>query len=489
MEMSKNRQFIDSCTKLLPKGGSYGAVKFLRNKKGDIFVEKTCKRDEFFDLAISTKEAFFLQYLNDDEKESFVPKLASWKKSHMHKCIIYKAIRMQFVGPSLHECNVLGFFLKPAWLLHQLMRVCRFLERKGVMHLEIKSNNVTYDLDANKIKLIDFGLSEFCLFCDLEREGGIKKIHQGEQVMVGRVTPKGFVSKYQSEGSVYVQSQFLRCEPGVSRINTHTNSPPYRQLESIISQWFGIEKGLQIGAKFDVFSAAWTVLTHMLGFEQHIPKYETDLKLERQRLGRSLFEILPSLLSYRGSCESNEVYSLVTTVKHAMASIGMNLFEQQKRIGQLKAVEMILKLGPKEGSLVELSSVYGENFVTAMRAALHPVRAFRHSSFEVMAKLCEDDNIIKGEDGNVDCVTRLVEERYVTCRVMKESFCIASLTIDTVKQRVLWSYLDALKQLKKADLIWNEMLIQMHRKSCCLHDLHVEKWYSMVDKNNRLNVL
>ena len=487
MEMCKNRQFIDSCTKLLPKGGSYGEVKFLANNKGNIFVEKKCKRDEFFDLAITTKEAFFMQYLNDDEKESFVPKLATRKISQMNKCIVYRTITMQFVGPSLHECNVLGFFVKPAWLLHQLMKACHFLERKGVMHLEIKSNNVTYDLNANKIKLIDFGLSEFCLFHDLEREGGIKQIHKGNQVLVGRVTPNGFISKYQAPGSVYMQSQFLRCESGVSRISTHTNSPPYRQLESIICQWFGIEQGLQIDAKFDVFSAAWTVLTHMIGFEQHIPDYETDLQLERKRLGRSIYEILPSLLSYRGNCESNEVYALVTTIKHAMASLGMNLFETQKRIGQLKAVETLLKLGPNEGSLTGLSHIYGNNFVKALQAALHPVKAFRHSSLEVMSKLCEDENI-KCEDGSVDCVTYLIKERYVTGRVMKENFCIASLTIDIVNNRVLWSYLDALKQLKKADLIWNQMLIQIHSKSCCLHDLHGEQWYSMLDKNQRLNM-
>jgi len=486
MAMNKNRRFVESCMSILPEGGSYGDIRFLINPKGKLFVEKTCKRDDFVDLAITTKEAFFLQYLNDNEKESFLPKLTMWTEVQKNKCIVYKSLTMQFVGPSLHECNVLGFLINPVWLLHQLMKACHFLERKGVMHLEIKSNNVTYDLDANKIKLIDFGLSEFCLFQDLEKEGGIKKIQQGNQLVVGRVKSNGFVSKYLTPGSALLQSQFFRCQPRVSRISVHTNSPSYRQPETIICQWFGLEKGLQIDAKFDVFSAAWTVLTHMIGAELHVPHYESAMHLERERLGSSLFEILPSLVRYRGGCGSNEVYSLITTVKNVMASLGINLSEQQKRIGQLKAVETILKLGPKEGSLATLSSIYGKSFVDAMRVALHPVKCYRFSSDQVMGKLYEEEKL-EGEDGIVECETNVVENRFVICRVKKENFCIASITIDSLLKKIVWSCLSALRQLKKGELIWNEMLIQMHSQCCCMNNMHVKDWYSSIDTKNRFN--
>ena len=490
MQLNRNKHFIDMCTKILPEGGAYGDIKFLKNRKGDIFVKKTCKNDQLFDLASTTKEAFLLQYLSENEKAPYVPRLAGWSESEGNKCKLYKMLTMQFVGPSLHECNVLGFSIEPAWLLLQLMQACHFLEKKGVMHLEIKCNNVTYDLDAKQIKLIDFGMSEFYLFSDLEKEGGIQILHQNERHVIGRVKEHGFFSNYLSEGSLFLQSQFFRCEPRVSRISMHTNAPAYRQLETVICQWFGIEKGLQVDAKFDVFSAAWTVLTHMIGHELHTPKYENELDLERERLGRSVFTILPSLLKYRGGCNSNEVYSLVSTVKHAMASVGQNLFEEEKRIGQLKAVEMILKFGTKQGSLTELSPVYGQNFVAALRAALHPVKKFRFSSSDVMAEMmaevCEDEKF-RQVDVKVKYVTNLVLDRYINCRVMKEDFCIASMTIDLAQQSVLWSYLSSLRHLREWQPIWNEMIVKLHSKSCCLNNIHATRWYLKLDTTKILN--
>ena len=490
MQFNRNKHFLDMCTELMPDGGAYGDIKFLKNRKGDIFVEKSCKNDRLFDLASTTKEAFFLQYLSENEKEPYVPRLAAWCESEINKNKLCKMLTMQFVGPSLHECNILGFSIEPAWLLLQLMEACHFLEMKGVLHLEIKCNNVTYDLNANKIKLIDFGMSEFCLFSDLEKEGGLKTLYQNERHVIGRVKEDGFFSNYLSEGSLFLQSQFFRCEPRASRISIHTNSPAYRQLETLICQWFGIEKGLQVDAKFDVFSAAWTVLTHMIGHELHLPKYENELDLERERIGRSLFKILPSLLKYRGGCNSNEVYFLVSTVKHAMASLRKNLFEEEKRIGQLKAVETILKFATKEGSLTELSPVYGQNFVAAMRSALHPVKIFRYSSSDVMAELMSKgiaDEKFRQVDVKVKYLTKLVMERYINCRVMKEDFCIASITIDIAQQSVLWSNLSSLKHLREWQPIWNEMIIKLHSKCCCLNDLHAPRWYLRLDTTKILN--
>jgi hypothetical protein len=504
--MGDNSQFIRSCRFILSSGGVYGEVGLYKDKKGKIMVKKKCQQVDIMTLACLTKEAFFLRYLSQDN--SFVPCLTAWRKSELtglnksEKTLMnesemkggcfFDAIMMHFVGPSLYQCNVMGFCIDPVWLLTQLMQACQFLEEKGVLHLDLKSDNVTYDLDERKIKLIDFGLSELCVFQDMEKEGGLVKVFQGKRTEAGRVSADGFLSNYLPTGSVFLQNQLLRRAPGVSRIKSHTNAPQFRPPETLVCQWFGIESGLEVDARFDVFSAAWIVVNHLTGADLDTGKYESCRKRERERLGRILFELLPNLVLLRGGCSREDIYSFVSAIIHAMTSLGMQFDSQEKWIGQLKAVESVLKCDPKEGCIEQMQYLYGEGFVQAIKSALHPVAKFRSSAGDVIQTLLheeedEDENLNMEECDNVRYTSFVLQERYVVCLAMKEDFRIASITVDCKSQRILWHFLSALERLKSKSKVWCEMLQLLHRHACCHDNCHAEQWYDKLDESKRLN--
>ena len=378
---SLNSIFLDICDeKLLPKGGVYGDVFLHKDLSSGLYaIEKRAKQNYFPYLSSLSKEVFYLKYL-DEEDKNHVPSIIRWKnKIAKDRSLWTTKLYVHYVGPTLFQCKTLGFLFDPPSLLKQVMSACEFLEKKKVLHLEIKGDNICFDLDSKTIKLIDFGMAELSLFKDIVHEGGLYDVKCGKSSQKGFVAVDSFFAQYITPGTIFSQNQFYRRNTIHTRLSQHTNIPELRPPEVVVCQWFDVQQGLEVEFSFDIYSAAYSVLRYMKHSIVSGSRYESSPEKERCRLGRLLFTHIPYLVDQRGRCEENEMIIFNMTIKYAIECVGMKLEDNPKWIGRMKALEKVLTEGDRKGRLESLAPIYGRGFVSAMKGALHPVALYRSS--------------------------------------------------------------------------------------------------------------
>ena len=153
--------------------GNFGAVDI------DSIKQRAIKRPRFKEhdtkflkerkLYSLSKELFYLEHLQDG---GYTPVVYNVKMKDYNVCghvvKVVKEIEMEDVGFSLFNCFQDGILLNAVKLLKDVMKACQYLQSKNVLHLDIKSNNVTFCFRTKRAKLIDFGLSELTKNLDID---------------------------------------------------------------------------------------------------------------------------------------------------------------------------------------------------------------------------------------------------------------------------------------------------------------------------------
>jgi serine/threonine protein kinase len=479
---SLNSTFLDICDKkLLPRGGVYGDVSICKDLTSGLYaIEKRAKQNYFHYLSSLSKEVFFLKYLDDEEKKH-VPGVIRWKnKIAKDRSLWTTKLLVHYVGPTLCQCKALGFLFDPPSLLKQVMSACEFLEQKKVLHLEIKGDNICFDLDSKSMKLIDFGMAELSLFRDIVNEGGLYSVKCSNSSQKGFVEVDSFFAQYVTPGTIFSQNQLYRRNTINTRLSQHTNTPEHRPPEVVVSQWFDVQRGLEVDFSFDIYSTAYSVLRYM---KHHVicgSRYETSPEKERCRLGRLLFTLMPYLVDQRGRCGENEMIIFNMTIKYAMECVGQKLEENPKCVGRMKALEKVLTEGDQKGRLESLAPIYGRGFISAMKGALHPVSLYRSSASDALRLLNRNEEI-QLEKTHIYVICEVYIDRYIVCQVLTEDFYIASITIDAHRNAVLWWNTERLMSFMNKHDIVEKMVAKLHDNCCCSSNEHMAEWYSCLD--------
>ncbi len=480
----KNRLFLEECHSLVGRRGAFGQVKIFQDQSGRATVTKTSLTDQLFKKLALSKERVMLKILS---KTDFVPQLLHVTLDMDAKTNLpfTTSITMDFVGPTVYLCTTLGFHLDPPKMLRQLLSACQHLHGQGILHLDLKPDNVTYDLRASRFKLIDFAMCELTGYHDMECGVGVQRLTESIPEMggqdVGRVTEGGNLSRCVEQGFPFFQSSFCRPQLGKTRLKSWVNIAEYRDPTYLCCQALGTESGTVLDGGADIFAVSMIVLSHMQACETLLPQDKGG------KLSMVASAMLKKISLVRGYCPLEQVIQWDTAMATS-AAISMKTINNNHYRGMLEAFRSnifgFLGSGERHGMTENIGKVFGRRFAATLRDAMHPITFFRPSAKEALRMLGTD------EDEELQHVSRCpqwsvtavkVNDHILVGKIIERHVCIMALSVKTSSLRLLWQmrtrYFRAKRvEVKRSMETW--LVAKMHSVSnCCTDGRHAARWF------------
>jgi tRNA A-37 threonylcarbamoyl transferase component Bud32 len=418
-----------------------------------------------------SREILFMNHLKDG---GFTPKVLKYsvEKSLVcgHPLNIVREIQMEYLGPSLWDCYEEGYLIAPSRLLKDVLEACVYLQDKGVIHFDIKSNNITFCLTSGKAKLIDFGLSEFTAQ-DVAQE---LKIMPMERKANDAIYMDEDFGRVLSNNTLFYQNKFHHAEGGKVRLSIEVNHPLFRDPTLLCADQLQVTKGLSVDYRADVYSAGASIL------------YYTGWMQDAGNL-TSAEECLKHLDGVRyqvGALSTTELLRFRSQILHAARICGRT---DSFDMGLYRAMECKLCAPPNFQGMLEcshlFSEIYGRSFSKCLRRAMHPVsgcRGFARECLDILGPM--EESSLKPFDGKTSLAIFSSPSGAVVGQIRARTFCIVSVCIGR-PNKLIWcnGILNVESGTKRA------LLKVLHDKLCeCGKELHVETWFKSLDRSSRL---
>ena len=432
------------------------ATKRPRYKEDDT---KFAKERKLYSLS---KELFYLKHL---EEGRFTPEVLNVVLEDYnvcgHRVKVVKEIEMEDTGLSLLLCYQEGILLNAANLLLDVMNACQFLQNKNVLHLDIKSNNITFCLKTKQAKLIDFGLSE-------PTDMTYIKMIPLKRKCDGSICDYEKFGTVPNTGSLFYHNNFGDCEKGKSVLPNEVNHPIFRDPTLLCANFLQVEQGLINDARVDVYGGAMSVM-HYLGWLQHFEYRGTEddciklLSRNRDLVGSlSLTDVMwfrGKLLTAAQKCENEKFDEGLCWAMQSALSYPANYK------GMLNKDRI-------------LARVYGNNFAMCLKRALHPVNRCRAFSQECLMILETPDKTVEGKYTGPTSLSLFMNSTSTVVGQIR-SECVAVVSIGVTKQNKLIWY-NAVREV--ASEIIDALVSLMHREICnCKQESHTKHWFASLD--------
>lgn len=421
-----------------------------------------------------SRESLFLKLLGDGRH---VPKLVSLTLENSTVCgnpvKLVKEIAMEFAGAALHNCRADGFLISPAVLLRGVLEACAYLHRKGVIHFDLKIDNITVCMETGRPKLIDFGVSE------LTAEDVTKKypVHRVEKLRSGHIYRDEEMGRLRGHGELFYQNSFRHDAAGGTRVSTEVNHPAFRDPTLLCADHLLVGGSLVNDARVDVYGAAASVMAYMGRLD-----YSVDVGTERECLKH-----LDQVHSMVGSIDASDVWRFREELLKAAAHCGRL---GSTNMGLLLAMQHRLAEPPAfEGWLSDTGSVaqvYGRAFARCARSALHPVNVSRPTASECLGSLTEECHKGAGRTpemcgGPTELAVFSGTSSRVVAQIRVKGLCIVSVCVGP-GDKIIWC-----TGLREVDMgVRLELVRQLHARLCsCRQPSHAKGWYSSLDRRSR----
>ena len=451
MAQDLNSCFLDRCHNMVSKQGTFGHVKIYRDKTDRIVVRKSAWRNQNCDYFSNMTNALYLckeflitRYLSG---KGAVPEVTDHSldtlKVERQNMTVVRDMVTEFAGPTLDLCSSVGFLLEPKTMLLQLLQACAHLHHLNVLHLDLKPNNVTFDLNSRKIKLIDMGLAELTGFHDLETEGGLKKWQQTPGFLgnphFGEVTEGGLLSSMAPPGMPYLQSKFVRPFLGKTRLANRVNVPGYAEPLSKIAELLGTTKGLVVDDKSDIYSIGMIVLSHLNACNVRVLWDST--KTPEQ----VLIQWLNIIVSMRGSCSDVEFWEIKKTIADMIrvGGIASNVPTIQRDALLYAIHHSLVGKGGPQGLKQDLASILGNDVTTVLLSMINPCPKFRPKACEAIDVLIKEKPMHLTQSHNkhtrIEHHVEVANGNFLVGRMSRNGLRVASIAVDLNGDYLMWS--------------------------------------------------
>jgi serine/threonine protein kinase len=445
--MDSNTVFFLHYVDHIGNKGSYGEVNFTRDPSGRITAHKTLKKGEDYTTFLAkaiylSKEYVITKYLSGT---GVVPQVYGRKMIvRMIEGVqvpLVGEIQSEFVGPSIKLCGDMGFLMEPKTMLRHLLQACAHLHHLDVLHLDLKPDNVTYDLTRRKVKLIDFGLSEMTSFLDIESEGGIKKWDQSPRCLshlpFGQITNEGMLHSVAQAQLPYVQSYFHRPIRGRTRLRNAVNIPGYGEPIAFLSEIMGVSSGCVLDEKSDIYSVAMILLNH-IGVCDLRCLWKKDCSQDQV-----LLNWLDLLVSVRGGSSKSEMLEIEKKLWEMSMICKADCSVIKKKAALRRAVrKSLIESGNGLGLYSQIGPVLGREVASVVFDMINPLPTNRPKATEALTMLSYDlpENWIPNvKGGRTAYYVDIVRDHILVGRVFENGVWSASLSVDLENGSLLWS--------------------------------------------------
>ena len=139
------------------KEGSHSNIHYLDNSKKEIIKIITCNKKEKI-----LKEAFFHFYLNKNWIIEYVPNINNIvfdKKNNLYGIIL------PYIN-SIPTTEILKIMtpIDRKIFMYKMLKILHTIHTCGIIHRDIKPQNIIIEKDTNRVYLIDFGIADFYQF-------------------------------------------------------------------------------------------------------------------------------------------------------------------------------------------------------------------------------------------------------------------------------------------------------------------------------------
>ena len=485
--------------------GTYGNIVISRTRHGAIVSKYANKStlDMYYNEYCLGKETAVLWHLKQQRKKlgpARFPLLYSSDHRHISllnmQMDITTGIHQEYTGPSLMTCHLLGFLVDPRKILSDLMKACNYLKNAGVLHLDIKPNNATLDLDKGLVKLIDFGysqLTEVACTANTGIQPTEKYLSTGERICIIDSADQAnynFSHAFNTEGQVPVALDSHPFQPAKAyKLQLSVCNVRFRDPTLLCAEALGVSKGLDHDARLDVFASAMTVLSGMNGE----PTIYSDEKESAVQNARAMLAFLSMV---RGSLSRGEAEVLRSTLMDASVRTARAIEGDSKNYALLQHfIQCSQNLSVGNKALMKY--IFGVSFTEALNGITHPVEVLRDSAEECLAKLEEPEQPARPVFATSFCMRERISFASAKCR--EESCIFRGLLFEHVIVSVV---------VKGHTMLWNSVLPVFHRLSrqekltisfraarilhnqCCRcnrkkHDI---LWYMALDRESRFDI-
>lgn len=448
MSRNLNNLFLDRCKDVIGKQGTFGYVKIFRDNVDRIAVRKEAWRTESSDYSNTTnvlylcKEYLITKYLcGKGVVPEIIHKKIGYMKVEQQTLPVITEMVTEFVGPTLDLCNALGFLLEPKTMLIQLLQACAHLHHLNVLHLDIKPNNVTFDLRTKSIKLIDLGLAEMTGFHDLESEAGITKWPKGPgfpwKQDFGQIAEGGMMNMIAHADMPYMQSNFMRPVLGKSRLKNRVNIPGYEEPMSMIAELMGLNNGLVVDEKSDIYSVGMIVLCHFQACNFR------SLWDKEKPAKTVLLDLLDLIVSLRGSCTDIEFWKMKKSLSE-MAEIGgtsHNILRSETDALIYAMQHALVGDGFSAGLRSDIAHVLGYDVTNVLLSMINPCPKFRPRACEALMTLItvDPEQTMPVRKAKRQCHVEKAKGKFLVGRVTENGLRTVSMSVDINSGHLLWS--------------------------------------------------
>lgn len=499
-----NQLFLKHAGHMIQLRGGYGQVEIKEDERTNhtivtkrAIVKRNSDRANEGRVLTLSKEFVLLKFASST---GVTPKCIGYKPVfqwiHNHRVPLVKEICMEFTGPTLQMCNYLGFLLEPTMLFKQLVQACVHLQELGILHLDLKPDNVTYDLDQQKVKVIDLGLGELTGFQDMAIDCGIQQWSSSPYGIgnedIGQVKDNGMLNKYVPAGTLYFQNSFTRPFLGQVRCKNAVNIIGFRDPAYMCCEALDIARGIPLEGSTDIFAVAMIVLTHAICQEIVQVNEVSDCSRRKQ-----VIVLLQNISYWRGCCSHEEVIMmeriLHTSAYHCERSLS-------NAVDTLYAIRSALAGGgPSRGLHAEMSSSIGQVMTSLLLDCIHPVPCYRPIAKDCLTILNSDE---EDEEKFVSKHHNDVTSTHTKCLFVNDGniligqafmfpICVVSVSIKWRTRQVLWqklnkAYFAALNMQRRRKLA-HDLVKDMHIKARCCRDVwHAASWFKSLSREEAL---
>ena len=416
-----------------------------------------------------SRELLCQNYLGDGKH---VPKLIEYFAKRAVVCgnavNLVTEIKMEYCGPSLWTCRQEGYLISPSKLLKEVLEACAYLNSKGVIHFDVKSDNITFCMETGRAKLIDFGLSELTAE-DVTRDFRVQPLEKTVPDSIKRDEDMGRV---RGSGTLFYQNSFRHEVGGKAKVSVEVNHPLFRDPTLLCADYLQVAKGLANDSRADVYGAAASVLFYM-GWMQdwhEVTSAEGCLKL------------LDNIRSVVGSINNVEKWRFRDRLLEAAKDSGKT---SSMDLGLFLAMQSKLSEPPNYEGMLDssgfMAEVHGKNFTSCLKRAMHPVNVCRPCASQCL-EASVDEELPAMYPGQTDLAIFHSPSSCLVGQVRVKSLCIVSVCISPGNKLIWCTGLRGVDQGTKT-----ELLRLLHAKSCaCRLNSHAKIWFLALDRRSRM---
>lgn len=138
--------------------GSFSKVHEAENENGEKFAVKIEKKS-FYNLLEKEKDIHFYLFEKDVEKKYVVPVYDFYSDENNNYLVMEKLFNS--FADIMSKINITFDDFSIRNIAKKLIEILQFIHKQGVIHCDIKPDNIMISSDFQKIYLIDYGLSRF----------------------------------------------------------------------------------------------------------------------------------------------------------------------------------------------------------------------------------------------------------------------------------------------------------------------------------------